>query len=396
MTMRSLHWMTALSAIAIGLSATLAHCSSDDSCTRLCQCKPSACEPTVPTDPALCREALSTFSCASDAASADVVVDALDADAGSTATVLVSDAGWVRGLAVMGSSLFWTTDTDWGDAGETGGGVFTCGVDGCGDAPTALATSQGRAVGIAVDSTNVYWSSLAGCGSSCGTIRKCALGGCAGAPTELASSQGVIESVAVDSTSIYWTDGNADAIRKCAIGGCGMSPSDLASSELGPYAIAVDSTNVYWTAQPNATVRACATGGSTPTTLATSSDVSLTAIAVDGSNVYWVTNAGTLLQCAASGCGGSPTTLATTGPGYVGAVVVRDGFVFWTRDDTNAVPQTYEIFRCPVTGCGASPTLLGSFQGAIRAMDADNGRVYFAASDNGALPPFVIRKLVVQ
>ena len=60
-------------------------------------------------------------------------------------------------------------------------------------------------MGVAVDSTNVYWVNAGDfTGSLGGTVMKMPLGG--GIPTTLASGQAKPLKVAVDSTSVYWTN----------------------------------------------------------------------------------------------------------------------------------------------------------------------------------------------
>jgi hypothetical protein len=122
---------------------------------------------------------------------------------------------------------------------------------------------------MAIDSTSVYWTSIAYFGNNWvtdesppGAVMKVPIGG--GTPITLASEQTYPVGIATDGTNVYWINNGVD-LSGSQLGTVMRMPVDggvattLASGEMSPYAIAVDSTSVYWASS------ACAQGGETCT-----------------------------------------------------------------------------------------------------------------------------------
>lgn len=142
-----------------------------------------------------------------------------------------------QALAVGSGSVYWT---DWGDVARwdlSSGSV------------SIVALDQDFPLGIAVDSTYVYWvnqgqncsdSGVGPCPDTGSIVRAPVVGG---APTTLASKLMSPSYIALDEASIYRTD-SVSTVRKMPLQG--GSVVTLASKQLFPLAIAVDSTSVYW------------------------------------------------------------------------------------------------------------------------------------------------------
>ena len=118
----------------------------------------------------------------------------------------------------------------------------------------SVSTARGSAPhGIAVDSTNVYWTNYGnGPPYNDGSVMTVPLGG--GTPTTQASGLAAPWGITVDSTGVYCTDNkNPGYVYQFFIGGMGQGTT-LASLQANPWGIAVDSTSVYWTDQGAGTV----------------------------------------------------------------------------------------------------------------------------------------------
>ena len=110
-------------------------------------------------------------------------------------------------------------------------------------------------MGVAADSTAVYWTS-----ESTPGVLLAYLSGGAGEPFFGGSPLGI----AVDTMNLYWTDIELGTVNYFGFFSAG-SPPPLATSQMSPTGLAVDANNVYWTTlsgpSGGGTVMATAIGG---------------------------------------------------------------------------------------------------------------------------------------
>jgi hypothetical protein len=192
---------------------------------------------------------------------------------GGPATVLTVNDGRAGGIAVQGGDVYWTNESGGvfrvaaagGDATRLGGGAGlhlavagellyltdpslgeVLAVPIAGGDPTILAAGQPDPLGLAVDSTSIYFTIRAS--TLAVSLLKTPLSG--GAPTALASVPGQnAYSIALDVTHAYFTDTGENAIMRVSLrGGTAVA---VASGQAAPYDLALDCHHIYWTNQGN-------------------------------------------------------------------------------------------------------------------------------------------------
>jgi hypothetical protein len=98
-------------------------------------------------------------------------------------------------------------------AEQAPGAIASCPEAHCAAGSTILTTGLSHCAGIAVDSTNIYFTDLGTTGADGGTIfsgsgdvEKCPISGCSEKPTPIAAFVNFPQQIAVDDASVYWTD----------------------------------------------------------------------------------------------------------------------------------------------------------------------------------------------
>jgi hypothetical protein len=169
---------------------------------------------------------------------------------GGGASKTLWSGGDVGGLVVDSGNVYFAQSLN------SGGAILK--VAKTGGTAVVFAKNQPYPWALAMDSTNLYWTSNGGTKAS--SIMKLPFAG--GSPSVLASARDP-GSVAVDSTFAYWTEQGYCS----AAGGCGSvmkvplaggTPVVVASGQDAPGAVAVDSTGAFWTTEsaPSAVVQA--------------------------------------------------------------------------------------------------------------------------------------------
>jgi hypothetical protein len=133
---------------------------------------------------------------------------------GGAPTVLMAgspDVADVRQVALDANNVYFT------DGNPQIGMILACAKSGCGAAPTILASGLDAPVAIATDGIDVYWTETGpdfAAGQpviGTGLIRKCGVAGCGNAPTNVATGLTSPGAIALDDANVYWTEGGTAA-----------------------------------------------------------------------------------------------------------------------------------------------------------------------------------------
>jgi hypothetical protein len=246
-----------------------------------------------------------------------------------------------------------------------------------GGAALVLASGQNFPWAIAVDATNVYWTN-SGSGAVGGAVMKVPIGG-GSPPTTLASLPAAQPiGIAVNSTAVYWADHADGAIMKLPIGS--STPTTVATNMVDPAGIAIDPTSIYWTNTNSGTVMTAPLAGGNAVTLATG-QISPTMITVDSRRVYWTNNAftydGSVMSVPIGG--GGAVTLASGRLRPLG-IAVDSTNVYWVDLGTANVGVGY-VMTTPLGG--GSPSVLASSPGVVSDVKVDSRNIYWSAGGSG-------------
>ncbi len=176
------------------------------------------------------------------------------------ATVVSGQFG-IKGIALHGFTLYWSTTTDVGVRAT----FKKCSLDHCGtveDAEPAPESAVG-AFGVAAGPAGVFLAAHV-------ALRRCDLGGCADSGSHTIATADGIRGVALGSR-VYFTTLGKKTVSSCPHTGCVSSADEqvLVGNLAHPLGIAVDTERAYWTqtesetAGAGGTIRSCPLSGCT-------------------------------------------------------------------------------------------------------------------------------------
>jgi hypothetical protein len=275
-------------------------------------------------------------------------------------------------IAVNADGVYWT---NWSYIAT---GVLGVPLDG--GAPRVIATDQGGASALAVDSSRAYWSDFSG-----NAVLTSTLDG--GAPTTLATGLAVSsDDLLVDATRVFWLE-NEILSMPLAGGSPTVLVSSPGSSSASIQRFAIDQRNVYWIQYENlpssvTTVLSAPLAGGQPVTIAAVQEQGA-CIATDGTNVYWATSSTqgvSIWKAPTASDAGAATKLSSGGlPGSDCAEMVVDtSSVYWVE---GYKATALGVDKVPVDG-GPNVTLVSQQAGAYQ-IAVDDTSLYFLANGGG-------------
>ncbi len=310
------------------------------------------------------------------AASAPVATDAASAAAATpavapTGTPIARNLHGSSALTLDKGSVYWIDETDGAlQRLPKRGGVTMDLYSG-----TGVAFAPGAS--IAVDATDVYWTSATVSGTTrTNTLSRQDKNG--GKPTTVASSPGsTLQCVVVDDAGIYWVQGNA-VMKAAKSGGPGIG---IAGGQTGVDCVAVDDRSIYWSlpgtekAQfaDGAIVAAPKAGGAAKIVVKDAAHAAN--VLVDDKNVYWQ-SVDKILK--APKAGGVATVLAPAG-GPIGDIAIDDAYVYFTLPGSGSDGSVGRVSKD-----GGAPTVLATAQAHPAGIAVDATSVFWTCQGTDA------------
>lgn len=112
-----------------------------------------------------------------------------------------------------------------------------------------MVRGQTRPTGVALDASNMYWTSWAAAGTD--TVSSCQKGAYCNTPTVLASLQQMPsgatnhQMITADGPYLYWGNGGEAKVMRVPVAGGAVKA--LYTNQTGPTAVVLDANHIYWT-----------------------------------------------------------------------------------------------------------------------------------------------------
>jgi hypothetical protein len=197
----------------------------------------------------------------------------------------------IRGLAIDDSGIYWTeTSSDYLDYAGQIRAVVGIPVDNPSllsqTTPTVLASNLFQPIGLALDTNFIYWieSDPISSATNRGSVKRMAKSG--GSPEMLATHLGEVHGIAVDSTNVYFSDWNGSVYRVPKTGGSATALGGYASSDF----LALNDVYIFFTSYWGGPVSKIPKGGGANVNV-TSQLTDPWGVAVDAAGVYWTDRA---------------------------------------------------------------------------------------------------------
>jgi len=305
-----------------------------------------------------------------DAGAPDAVAASATAS-GPAWTALAKNLHGSSGLALDKGSVYWIDESDGAlQRLPKRGGVTMDLYSG-----TGVAFAPGAS--IAVDATDVYWTSATVVGSAkTNTLSRQDKNG--GKPTIVASNPfSALQCVVVDDTSIFWVQGTA-IMKAAKSGGPGVG---IAGGQTGVDCVAVDDKEAYW-ALPGTekaqfadgvVVGAPKAGGAAKVLVKDAPHAAN--VVVDDKNIYWQALDKIM---KAPKAGGAPAVVAPAG-GTVSDIALDDSYVYYTVVSTGGDGSVGRVSKD-----GGTPTVLATGQPQPAGIAVDSTSVYWTCQGTDA------------
>jgi hypothetical protein len=203
--------------------------------------------------------------------------------------------------------------------------------------PVALAIGQNIPQGLAIDATNVYWT------TSDGNVLKAPIAG--GNAVTLASGQTNPNGIAVDVTRVYWANKvNLGQVMSVSIAG-GETPQVLVMNQASPNQVAVSNGVVYWTT--SSVVMKIALAGGAAVSMATAQGA-LGGLTVGPDTLYWASLGQGAVRSLSLVNGGTVSDLATS-QATVLSLRLRNAMLYWGNSGSGSVVRIPAVGGTPVT-----------------------------------------------